>query len=397
MGIKELIEKRAALLAEAQKPETTAERFAEIRSEVERLNFTIEQMQKHAADEQREEELRAARKPSGKPADGTVFDQQTETRNKETAEKIEKRAAALKGGKKVTVELRAAVTSANTALSTLAGNTITPTFAQVGTLDKLVNTTDLSGTGAESYKQPFAKPYGEGGITEEGAAATDVDIPFGYADITKVKITAYAEVTAEVEKLPSADYVAKVDEAVVGAWYKKLNGQIVNGTGKKELVGIVNAPETIIDAKQTKVIATIDEHTLDEFIFDYGGDENVESDAYIILNKLTLKAFAKVKGTDKRRAYDIVVHGNTGTINGIPFVCSSKVAAYDKVTAGNPYMIYGKLAGYELAFFTALDVEKSTDYKFKDDVIAFKVTGYAGGSPAMWNGFLKVVKEAASE
>ena len=70
MGIKELIEKRAALLAEAQKPETTAERFAEIRSEVERLNFTIEEMQKAAESEQREEELRAARKPNGKPADG---------------------------------------------------------------------------------------------------------------------------------------------------------------------------------------------------------------------------------------------------------------------------------------------------------------------------------------
>lgn len=78
MNIKELIEKRAALLTEAQKPETTAERFAEIRSEVERLNFTIETTQKAAADENHEEELRAARKPN-KPADGA---------DKETRDKI---------------------------------------------------------------------------------------------------------------------------------------------------------------------------------------------------------------------------------------------------------------------------------------------------------------------
>lgn len=59
-------------------------------------------------------------------------------------------------------------------------------------------------------------------------------------------------------------------------------------------------------------------------------------------------------------------------------------------------MLYGKLKGYELAYFTALDVEKSTDYKFKEGVIAFKVVGFVGGSPAMWNGFASVQKAAAS-
>ena len=50
MNIKELIEKRAALLAELAKPETTAERFAEIRSEVEKLDYTIECAKKDADD-----------------------------------------------------------------------------------------------------------------------------------------------------------------------------------------------------------------------------------------------------------------------------------------------------------------------------------------------------------
>lgn len=59
MTIKELIEKRTALLAELAKPETTAERFAEIRSEVEKLDYTIERAKKDADDAKREEELRA--------------------------------------------------------------------------------------------------------------------------------------------------------------------------------------------------------------------------------------------------------------------------------------------------------------------------------------------------
>ncbi len=398
MGIKELIEKRAALLVEAQKPETTAERFAEIRSEVERLNFTIEEMQKHAADEQHEEELRAARTPSGKPADGTVFDQNkidTEQRKAAETEAIEKRAKSLKSGEAATVELRA-VASSQTALATLASGEINPTFEQVGTIDKLVKEVHLEGAGAESYKSPFIKTVGEGGITSEGGAATSAEPTFGYASINKVKITAYAEINEEVEKLPAADYVSAVDASVVAAWRKKLVGQIIGGSGTDELVGIINAPADIIAATQRKTIATIDENTLDEIIFDYGGDEDVEGDATLILNKLTLKEFAKVKGTDKKRAYEIVVRGNTGTINGIPFVCTSKLPAFAKVTAGNPYMIYGKLKGYELAFFDNLDVKKSSDYKFKEGVSAFKVVGFVGGSPAMYNGFMTVQKAAKS-
>lgn len=116
----------------------------------------------------------------------------------------------------------------------------------------------------------------------------------------------------------------------------------------------------------------------------------------MILNKLTLKEFAKVKGTDKKRAYEIVLRGNSGTINGIPFVCTSKLAPFATVTDGAPYMIYGKLKGYELAYFADVEIAKSTDFKFKQGVIAFKVSGFVGGSPAMYNGFMTVQKAAKS-
>lgn len=194
--------------------------------------------------------------------------------------------------------------------------------------------------------------------------------------------------------MPSARYVTEVENAVVGALRKKIIAQIIDGSGTDELVGILHAPAKIITAAQRKTVATIDENTLDNIIFDYGGDEDVEGDAYLVLNKLTLKEFAKVKGAEKRRAYDIVVRGNTGTINGIPFVCTSKLAAFGAVTAGNPYLIYGKLKGYELAYFTDTEVEKSTDFKFKQGVVAFKASVFVGGSPAMYNGFMTVQKAA---
>lgn len=399
MNLKELLERRAALLAEIAKPELTAEEFTAKRSEVERLNFAIENAKKDKENAKREEELRAARIPNGgnlAPVNGVVFkstDPASEERKAKTVEEIEKRATALKSGNKATFEVRA-VASTQTAMTDLASGEINPTFAQVGTLDKLVNEVHLEGAGCESYKKLFAKTIGEGGITAEGNPYTDAEPTFDYAAINKIKITAYAEVNEEVEKLPPARYVAEIENAVINAWRKKLVQQIVNGSGTDELVGIVNAPAKIITADQRKTVAAIDENTLDNIIFDYGGDENVEGDATLILNKLTLKEFAKVKGTDKKRAYEIVVHGNTGTINGIPFVCTSKLAAFGNVSNGAPYMLYGKLKGYELAYFDELEVAKSTDYKFKDGVIAFKVCGFVGGSPAMYNGFISVQKAA---
>ena len=398
--LKELEEKRAKLLAEL-KDNVTAERFAEIRSEVERLNFAIEEAKKdeHAAEERKAaeqkkaEEERAARTPNGGTVD--LFDGKKANEEEKRAkanEELEKRANALKNGDKIKLENRSVVLS-STATGTVASGEINPAFEQVGTLDKLVHVTRLNG--GESYKKPFAKTIGEGGITAEGNNYTDAEPTFGYADINKVKITAYAELTEEVEKLPAADYVREVEGSVKGALRKKIIGQILNGTGSSQLVGIVNASTDIIDANQTKVIATIDENTLDNIIFEYGGDEDVEGDAMFILNKLTLKEFAKVKGSDKRRAYDIVVKGNTGTINGIPFVCTSKLAAYGAVENGVPYIIYGKVEGYELTEFSDIEVAKSKDYKFKQGQLAFKASQFVGGSPAMYNGFMKIIKAAA--
>ena len=397
MNIKALLEERAALLVEAAKNETTAGRLAEIRARVDAINYTVAELRKDEAEAKHEEELRAARTPNGgAPAPVVVHDDNKvneQARAAENAEAVEKRANALKAGKKATVEHRA-VASTSTALGTVASGDIAPTFEQVGTLDKLVNEVHLEGTGAESYKKPFAKSIGEGGITAEGADYTTAEPTFDYAAINKVKITAYAEVNEEVEKLPSARYVTEVENAVVGALRKKIIAQIIDGSGTDELVGILHAPAKIITAAQRKTVATIDENTLDNIIFDYGGDEDVEGDAYLVLNKLTLKEFAKVKGTDKRRAYDIVVRGNSGTINGIPFVCTSKLAAFGAVKAGDPYLIYGKLKGYELAYFADIEVLKSTEYKFKQGVTVFKASVMCGGSPAMYNGFMTVQKAA---
>lgn len=392
--LNELYNKKKELMAQVDAAD--AELFAELKTQIEKVDLQIAEEEKQEENERKQEkanaEMRAAREPSANGSTVDLFDQKIASERANAKTEMEKRGKSLRSGGKITLVEKRQVISKSTAMSTIASDTINPAFEQVGTLDNLVNVTDLNG--GEAYKKPFVKNYAEGGITEEGKPATDADPAFGYADINKIKITAYAEITEEVEKLPDADYAAEVEKAVVGAYRKKLIGQIVNGTGSNEMVGIVNAPATIIEASKRKTIAVIDENTLDEIVFEYGGDEDVEGDATLILNKLTLKEFAKIKGSDKKRAYDIVVRGNSGSINGTPFVCTSKLAPYTTVENGKPYMLYGKLKGYELTNFSNLEVQKSKEYKFKEGVTAYKVTRLVGGSPAMWNGFTSVQKAA---
>ena len=53
-------------------------------------------------------------------------------------------------------------------------------------------------------------------------------------------------------------------------------------------------------------ISAIDDGTLDELIYSYGGEEEVEGVATLILNKKDLKAFAKLRDKQGRKVYTIV-------------------------------------------------------------------------------------------
>lgn len=406
MKLKELLAKRAALLKEVE--EADEKRFAEIKAAIEKLDYQIDQEQRAVAaanetaeKERLEAEQRAARppaKPGDKPGQAEIFrlafggGAGNEERKAEVQSKIEERGEKLKKGEAVTYETRALLSS-NTAMPVAASAELSPAYEQVGTLDGLVKNKTL--IGANANKVGYVKNYGTGAITEEGKAAADAEPSFGYVDINRVKITAYAELSEEAAVLPPADYDGAVGEAVIGAVRRKIISQILAGNGNKELVGIFNTPAEMTDGKQKKVIATINENTLDDFIYDYGGDENVEGDAAILMNKLTLKEFAKVKGSDKRKAYDIVLNGNTGTINGIPFVLSSNIKPYATAGADVPYMAYGKLGGYELDYFSNMEVRRSADYKFKEGMVAYKVTVWVGGAPIAFNAFMTICKSTA--
>ena len=118
----------------------------------------------------------------------------------------------------------------------------------------------------------------------------------------------------------------------------------------------------------------------------------------LILNKMDLLAFSKVRTATKQKFYDIHINGNSGSINGVPFIinsaCKSLVAS-DTAT-GDYCMAYGLLSSYLLVEFSPMAVKRSDDFKFKQGITAFRGNCFFGGNVTRKNGFLRIVKKSAS-
>lgn len=299
----------------------------------------------------------------------------------------EKRGIALKENRAVTVG------SSNIVLPKHDDPNIKPTFNEVSSLVDRVSHKPLKG--GESFRQPYLVGYGQGNYTGENANYAAAEPTFGYADIIKAKITAYAEESEETMKLPAADYDSVIMSGISIASRKKITKEILIGDGAtNHLVGIFSAAATAIDAATDLEITAIDETTLDNIIYSFGGDEDVEDVAVLILNKKDLKAFATLRDADGKKVYNVVNNGNTGTIDGVPYIINSACGAIsDAGTAAGAYvMAYGPLSNYMLAIFSDLDVQRSTDYKFQQGMIAHRGSVFLGGNVVAKNGFLRVKK-----
>jgi len=359
-------------------------RKAELRKEIDsadekRLAEIKEETEKLMAEEQ---EIRAKMELTGKLGKP---EQKPEARSIET--EAEKRGRALKEQRSVTIATTGIV------LPEYQASDIKPTFNEVSSLVDGIGKKFLKG--GESFKQPYLKGYGTADYATEGGDPATAEPTFGYAEITKTKIVAYAEETEELLKLPAADYGNEVVKGISIAIRKKLNREILFGDGSAgHFVGIFDDGATAIDASTDISIAEITADTLDEIIYSYGGDENVEDVAVLILNKQDLKAFAMARDASGRKAYEIVSKGNYGTINGVPYIINSNCGAIsdDDTSVGAYCMAYGPLSNYTMAIFSDLEVARSTDYKFKEGMVAHRGVIFAGGNVTAKNGFLRVKK-----
>jgi HK97 family phage major capsid protein len=94
--------------------------------------------------------------------------------------------------------------------------------------------------------------------------------------------------------------------------------------------------------------------------------------------------------------YTIKNHGNTGTIDEVPFIINSACGEVGG-TAGAYAMAYGPLSNYEVAIFGDIDARKSEHYKFKQGQVAYRADVFMGGNVVAKNGFIRVKNPAAAK
>jgi len=363
--LSEIKERKAAIAKEIEVADEA--RIAELETEVEQLNTE-------------EAQLRKKLDLSGRI--GAAVEKP------EAKDEAEARGRALKEMRSVKIATTGILLPAHQATD------IKPSFNEVSTLIDRVNTRYLPG--GESFDQPYLTGYGTGNYIAEEGNPPAAEPGFGYATITKTKIGAYAEDSEELEKLPAADYASEVERGIRIAIRKKITKEILVGDGTNgHFVGIFSSKATAIDSNTDLSITAIDKDTLDNIIYSYGGPEDVEDVAVLVLNKDDLKTFAMLRHADGRKVYEVIARGNVGTINGVPYIINSacKAVSNSSTAAGSCCMCYGPLANYTMAIFSDLEIARSTDYKFKEGMIAHRGVIFAGGNVTAKNGFLRIKKK----
>ena len=370
MKRKQEIEARLTEIRGLANNETDVEKLTAFETEVDKLQEERAMIEK---------KMNIASKSDYKPA--VVV----ETKSKST-EELEARGKAIKEGRVIQVSSDEILLPEHTA-----GTIAEVPYREVSTLVDRVHVVNLNG--GETYKKSFVKSHGEAGLTEEGKPYNETEPEYGYLTITKVKITAYTEITEELEKLPALPYQAEVLKNINISLKKKISQQIIRGAGDSNtFTGIFSDKAVALKDQKEFSIAEITDTTLDDIIFAYGGDEEVEGGAVLILNKNDLRAFAKLRTPEGRKVH--VIDYKACTIDGIPYVINSHCKAIsDPATTEGEYSIaYGALQNYEVPIFSPVEIGKSTDYKFKDGITCYKASVFTGGNVVGYNGFLRVKK-----
>lgn len=258
-----------------------------------------------------------------------------------------------------------------------AGGEIHDGFAgTVSGLINQVNTVDLNGL--SSWEEPYVisdpEATGVDPFTVNGAARATSDPVFAKAAMTAYEANVTSFVPKSAADLSPARYAAKVQEMALRALQRKAVALMINGDGtaSPKMHGILNAKNTAganIFAAIDGVTA-INEDTLAQMVFGYGGDEMTGGYARLLLTKANLEAFGKLKGSnEKTPLYEITFDagngGNTGTIKRggliVPYTICSAI--------GNNKLAYGDPFNYMLTLFGDYVVGTDASYKAAERLI----------------------------
>lgn len=340
---------------------------AELEAELAEINAQIAELDKPTEDEGKEENQR------------NKFNFMTkESRGNNTMTHEERKAAAetfVANGKMVikNEEARAMLVSSGKIATPTDVKGINELPNEVSSIVDMVDVEDCSGMGSNKIAYEYTAPVG--GVTVEGETYAEGETVTDFVTTTPQTVTTISYISKQVTKQTPIKYEEKVRKNALAALRKKV---------AKIIVEKIRASALVIK----KTIAKIDEKTLRTIALSYGGDENVEGNAVLMINKNTLVALGDVRGTNEKKAvYEITPDAsnpNTGIIKdgglSVKYVLNSEVA-------DNEFM-YGQPLKCELDIYSDYEVKVSEDFKFDKGMLAIRGDVEADVAVTFKDGFI---------
>ena len=238
----------------------------------------------------------------------------------------------------------------------------------------LVEVQDCTGMGANTIPYEFTAPVG--GVTVEGETYAEGDTVTDFVETKPSKVTTLSYISEETRKLTPLAYEALVRKNAMHALRKKVAQLIIDKIVASEL------------SVQKSDIAAIDAKTVRTIMLSYGGEDEVEGNAILGLNKAMLTALGDVRGSNEKKAiYEIIPDAsnpNVGVIKeggvSVTYVLNAKLA--------NNQFIYGQPKKFELDLFGDYDIKVSEDFKFDKGLLAIRGSVMLDGAVAYKDGFI---------
>lgn len=230
-----------------------------------------------------------------------------------------------------------------------------------------------------------------GGITgfwtEEGATLTESQPRFGRVELRAQKLVLYTEVPSELIQDARPSITAFIEEIFPEAiaWFEDVAFFIGSGTG--EPLGFLNAPAAISVSRDAggNAVEWIDVVNMYARLLPQGLDRAV----WIVSPDVLVSLFTMTFDTGSGTGTSPVMLGNTGTYTnagsvtppmtmlGIPIIVSEKARAAG--TSGDINLV--DFGYYLLGDRQAMSARQSEEFRFQNDLTAFRVTERIDGRP----------------
>ena len=301
--------------------------------------------------------------------------------------------------------IRNAVTLATETLAEPTGvdGTIRDAMGNVpGSIIDRVSVMDLTGLGN------FLVPYAVSDLTATGgkvktnagtARTAGSDPTLAYAELRPYEVNVTQYIDRNISRLTPVAYYNYIQSMAMRAMRRKVASLIVNGDGQStpDMFGIKNAKNKAGAAICANVnVSAINENIMDTLFYAYGSDEACGENAFLLLNKLDLKAIGMLRNSDKQKIFKMMrTSANEGVIDDFgsttPYSIMKDLTAMSAETATTtpkPTMIYGDPANYLLGLFGGFTIRIDESYKAAERMHTILGDVFVGGNVVVDKGFV---------